>query len=78
MGEPPPVRVDVRDMQCAQALAQAGVAMKGLVPGAMLELICNAEDVQHDLLVWAKELHYPVVASEVRDGDTWLTIQKGP
>ena len=70
--------LDVREMQCAQALAQAGVAMKGLAPGAVLELLCNAEDVKRDLFVWAKALGHTVVGTEEGPEDTRLRIRRGP
>lgn len=69
--------VDVRDMQCAQALATAGRAMQPLTRGAVLELICNAEDVRRDLVAWAQQVRHQVLSAAVSDGDTKLRIQKG-
>ena len=76
MGEPPIARMDVRDMHCAQALAQLGVVMKRLARGAVLELVCNTDDVTRDILVWARACHHAVLTTEARGGDTWLNIQK--
>lgn len=47
--------VDVRDMLCAQALAVAAQAVTRLNVGGSLDILLNAEDVRHDLLVWARE-----------------------
>ncbi len=55
MGAPPAVRVDVRDMVCAQALAVVAHAMEHLRAGEALEVLYNAADVRQDLLVWAGE-----------------------
>ena len=68
--------VDVRDMQCSQALAQAAQAMQGLTRGAILELTCNAEDVRRDLVAWAQQVRHQVVGEDTHDGDTRLKIQK--
>ena len=68
--------VDVRDMLCAQALAQAAQAIQGLTRGAILELICNAEDVRRDLVAWAQQVRHQVLSAQVCDGDTRLKIQK--
>jgi len=68
--------IDVRDMQCAQALAQVAQAMQRLASGAILELLCNADDVQEDVIAWAKQLRHHVLGAEACDGDTWLRIQK--
>ena len=70
--------VDVRGMQCAQALAQASQAMRQLDRGEVLELICNASDVRDDLMTWAKELSHELVSTHVRNKDTWLQIRRGP
>ena len=68
--------VDVRDMSCAQALAQAAKAMQPLTRGAILELICNAEDVRRDLVAWAQQVRHQVLDEDARDGDTRLKIRK--
>ena len=49
------VRVDVRDMVCAQALAVLAHAMGGLAAGQSLDLLYNAEDVKRDVLAWARD-----------------------
>jgi TusA-related sulfurtransferase len=64
MSQPPAVTVDVRDMLCAQALALVARAMKRLRVGQWLRVLYNAEDVKHDLLVWAQEGGRPVVDEE--------------
>ncbi len=53
--------VDVRDMLCAQALAVIAQAVERLEAGAGLVISYNAEDVRHDLLVWAREHQLHVV-----------------
>ena len=68
--------VDVRDMQCAQALATAARAMRGLPLGAVLELACNAQDVRRDLAAWAAHARHRLLSDEMRDGDIRLQIQK--
>ena len=68
--------VDVRDMQCAQALATAAQAMQPLTRGAILELICNAEDVRRDLVAWAAHMGHRLLSDQACDGDTRLKIQK--
>ena len=47
--------IDVRDMFCAQALARVAQAVDRLQAGEPLEVLYNAADVKHDLLVWAQE-----------------------
>ena len=56
--------VDVRDMLCAQALAVVARAMKPLRAGDALEVRYNAQDVKHDLLVWAKARGHPADVSD--------------
>jgi TusA-related sulfurtransferase len=68
--------VDVRDMLCAQALAQVDGAMRRLASEATLPVIANAADVLRDLAVWAQERGHVVAAAELRDGETWLRIRK--
>ena len=69
--------VDVRDMSCSQALAQTAQAMQPMTRGAILELLCNAEDVRRDLVAWAQQVRHRVLGEDARDGDTRLRIQKG-
>ena len=47
--------VDVRDMLCAQALAVAARAVDRLAAGESVIVVFSAEDVQHDLALWARE-----------------------
>lgn len=68
--------VDVRDMLCAQALAQVDGAMRRLSPGATLPVIANATDVLRDLVTWTRDRGHVLAASELRDGETWLRIRK--
>ena len=63
-------------MQCAQALATAAQAMQPLRRGAILELICNAEDVRRDLVAWAQQVRHQLLSAQACDGDTRLKIQK--
>lgn len=49
------VLVDVRDMLCAQALARVAEAIERVHEGSSVEVLYNAEDVRHDLTVWAKD-----------------------
>ena len=78
MGKLSSVMVDARDMTCAQALAQASLAIKRVESGAALEVICNAPDVKHDLLVWAKELQHEIVGTEERGSDSVVWVRRGP
>lgn len=50
-----PSSVDVSDMLCAQALAVVAQALQRAAPGASLDVALNAEDVQRDLLIWARD-----------------------
>ena len=73
MGAP---RVDVRDMLCAQALAVVSQVLGDLQEGQTLEVLFSADDVQHDLCVWASEAGHTVEESKgaalrVRKGPTW-------
>ena len=52
--------VDVRDMLCSQALAVVAKAMTPLPPKSKADIIYNADDVRHDLEVWAQSRGYPV------------------
>lgn len=47
--------VDVRDMTCAQALAIVARAMSHLANEGRLDILYNAQDVKHDLIVWATD-----------------------
>ena len=53
--------VDVRDMLCAQALAQVAKAAGQLAPGAALRVAFNRDDVAHDLDAWVAGRGYQVV-----------------
>ena len=70
--------IDVRDMLCAQALAQADQAIQRLPSGAILELVCNGEDVRDDLLAWAKQTGHSVLHADVQASETWIKVQKRP
>ncbi|MBI4598027.1 MAG: hypothetical protein HY737_06480 [Candidatus Omnitrophica bacterium] len=63
--------VDVRDMLCAQALAVVARAAQPLHAGHTLKILANAEDVRHDLIVWAGARGYLVA----RDGHV-LSLRK--
>lgn len=54
----PATELDVRDMLCAQALAQAAGAMARVPQGAALRIVYNAEDVRRDLIAWARDRRY--------------------
>ena len=69
--------VDVRDMLCAQAIQVAWKAARALPVGAVLETVCNAQDVKEDLIIWARELGYQLLAEETRADEIWLWIQTG-
>ena len=58
MNRPNVTVVDVRDMLCAQALAVVSRAMAQLDTAGVLDVRFSAEDVKHDLLVWATDRHY--------------------
>ena len=51
----PTVTVDVRDMLCAQALAVVAKALGRLTDDRPVDVLFTTEDVQRDVLVWAKE-----------------------
>ena len=70
MGAP---TVDVRDMLCAQALAVVGHATESLKVGETLDILYNAEDVQRDLLVWAKDRGYDARPASERLLKLWRT-----
>jgi TusA-related sulfurtransferase len=72
MGAPPTVKVDVRDMLCAQALVVAARAMERLNVGEALEILYNTEDVRQDLLVWANDRDH--IAHD--DGTTALRVTR--
>ena len=67
MGAPLSVLVDVSDMLCAQALAVVAQAMSRVDPGVSIDVAVTAEDVQRDLLIWAREQgHDAVLAGPAR------------
>ena len=74
----PLATVDVREMLCAQALAQAEAAMRRLRAGEILEVLYNADDVKKDLLVWANALDYPILRVEDRPDAARVWIQRRP
>jgi len=45
-------RVDVRDMLCAQALAQIARAVVAIQVGQRVRVRFNAEDVERDIVSW--------------------------
>ncbi len=47
--------VDVRDMTCAQALAVVALGSARLNREQFLDVLYNAQDVKHDLMVWARD-----------------------
>ena len=60
MGKPQPVECDVRDMLCAQALAQVARAAADAPRGATVRIAYNAEDVRRDLIAWARDRRYRI------------------
>lgn len=66
-----PATVDVRDMLCAQALAQVARAAAQLPDGGALEIRYNAADVRRDLLAWAADRGHAL--AEAGDGRLRLT-----
>jgi TusA-related sulfurtransferase len=76
MGRASAATVDVRDMSCAQALAQAGRALKPLAVGQALDIVCNAPDVKDDLSIWARELGHAVPATQSRGEEFVVTVRK--
>ncbi len=77
MNEFSQVTIDVRDMLCAQALAQAGLAMKRVQVDGAIDVFCNSADVEHDLRIWANELGHVLLQSRANGGEWHLLIQKG-
>lgn len=63
--------VDVRDMLCAQALAQVGTAAQRAAQGAAITVVYNSADVARDLLVWIRDRGYRLA----RQDDTSVTFQ---
>lgn len=72
MAAPRATIVDVRDMLCAQALARVAKALEHLAPGEALDVRYNADDVRHDLLIWAQGFSHPVSVT----GPATLRIEK--
>ena len=64
--------LDLRDMVCAQALAQVARAVEALPRGASLRVVYNAEDVRRDLVAWARERQYAALP----DGEHALRLSK--
>ena len=60
-------------MLCAQALATVARALAPLRAGDAVEVRCNAEDVQRDLLIFAKDRGHAVRVT----GQAVLRIEKG-
>lgn len=61
-------------MLCAQALAVVARAVERLAAGASAAVLFNAEDVQRDLILWARERRHRVdIASP-----TMLRLTRGP
>ena len=55
MGNARTVRVDVRDMLCAQALAVVARAVEDAPAEASIEVLYDTDDVKRDLMIWAQE-----------------------
>ena len=68
--------LDVRDMLCAQALAQAGQAMRHVESGGTLEILCNAAEVKNDLVAWAAHTGHRVISLDDDGEDQRLRIEK--
>jgi len=68
--------LDVRDMLCAQALAQVDAALHRLAPGSALVVTANAGDVVRDLAAWGHDRGHTVLATP-RGGETDVMIRKG-
>ena len=60
MAPPPAIRIDVREMLCAQALAVVARAMERLHGAELADVLYNAQDVRRDLLIWAQDRGYTV------------------
>ena len=58
-----PAMVDVRDMLCAQALAQVARAAAQLPERGVLDIRYNTEDVRRDLLAWAADRGHALAAA---------------
>ena len=72
----PSATLDVRDMLCAQALAQTDRALRGLSVDGALEVRCNTQEVVQDLLTWASDQGHIVVHTKAQDGETRITLQR--
>lgn len=70
------VTIDVRDMVCAQALAEVDRAVHRLMIGAALEILCNTPDVVRDLRVWLHERKLMVIEETVVAEETRIRIRR--
>ena len=68
--------IDVRDMLCAQALAQVSSVMRRVEAGALVEVICNTVDVRDDLLTWAKTQGHAIVEPVSQGPDIVMQLRK--
>ncbi len=56
----PTITVDVREMLCAQALAVVAQRLGSLQAGQTAVVRYSTDDVQRDLLTWARDRGYGV------------------
>ena len=68
--------IDVRDMLCAQAIMVTTKAATPLAPGTVFDVVCNAADVQQDLLLWAKEVAFAVLDVAEHEDAIRLTLKR--
>ena len=66
--------VDVRDMLCAQALAQIARAVSALDVGRRVQVRFNAEDVQRDIVSWVAARGHKVESEGVET--LWIERQR--
>ena len=68
--------IDVREMLCAQALAQVSSVMRRVDAGALIDVVCNAEDVREDLLAWADAQGHEVLEVVQRSREILIRVRK--
>ena len=66
--------VDVRDMLCAQALAQIARAVSALDVGKRVRVRFNAEDVERDIISWVVARGHKVEGKEAET--LWIERQR--
>ena len=69
-------QLDVRDMLCAQALAQVDARLRQLAGGEPLDVLCNGAEVIEDLLTWARQTDTVVFERRDTEHETHLILRR--